>query len=441
MSAPTSASSDDSRHRFVESLNVDAVRSIANTAYHKCFPASSGLLCSVVEPCTHGGYNVVYEVRFSDGTKWAIRIPFPDQQSNVRRNIMGHLFVASRTSVPIPKIRDFSLSSNNALGQPYTIMDFVQGRNLVDVWYDQSWWTGDRSKARTLASLAQHMVHLASIEFSEIGALECDGETGDYYIAPFSSRLELCPLASGPDSPLGPFGTQRDYLRALLDSAQGQLRTPEFAFLGLFAATLLEPRYDAVPFTLCHPDLDCWNVFVDESTGDVTALIDWDGLAAVPQQLGALTYPAWLTRDWNPSGYNKESVVYEHADDLHNYRTIYVDAVRKYGGDTCADITRNSHIPAAIQLALRSLHSMSDIVYQLGKLYFGSAKLVLDMCVAAHQAGWQKRDPGEIIQMPEFITWTELFPDDDQDDEAALTDEDSNLPAAGEQSEPRDSAP
>lgn len=385
---------------FAQSLDADCIRAVASAAYRSLSP-SLDASCTV-EPCMGGSYNVVYEVRFLDGTAWVVRIPCPGSRTSFRTNVIGHLFVASHTSILIPKLHAYSLDDDNALGHPYMIMDFVLGIPLLDVWHDPSWWTGARSKSRTLASIARQILQLSSLEFEQIGVIERNDATGEYHVAPFPSRLDLCPRAMGPDGPLGPFKTQREYFEALRASEMVGLRSPELDFLGMFMGIYLDPKYDAGPFTLGHADLTCHNIFIDDVSGEVTAIIDWDNLAVLPPQLGAFAYPSWLVADWDPVSYEiyRGANQHDRVEDLHEYRSVYVDAVRAHSGDVAADITRNSHITAALNAALRQLHGMGDIVYQLGKLYCGSAKLIFDVCCAARSSIWYLRDPKEIIQMP-----------------------------------------
>ncbi|KZV82776.1 hypothetical protein EXIGLDRAFT_729287, partial [Exidia glandulosa HHB12029] len=252
---------------------------------------------SVVGRCSFGWYHVVYGVRFFCGSWCLLLLRFAAWLRVLRCGFFASFFIASRTSLPVPKLHAYSLDCDNALGHPYMIMDFARGTRLVDVWYDKKWWTGARSKTNTLRSLARHMVELSSIEFDRIG----------------------------PDYPLGPSTTQHEYLRALAASLQLGMPNPYSLMVELFIGTLPDPRYDSAPFTLGHPDLVSQNVFMDDDTGEVSALIDWDGVAVVPRQLGALRYPSWLTVDWDPVAYEeyKDADEYDHADELHVYRAAY----------------------------------------------------------------------------------------------------------------------
>lgn len=405
MSTPLSSNSSNAssdRDGFIRDLNLDAARAIALDAYCASMQSrSSDVTCLVVEPPSEGSYNVVYELRFSDGTSWALRIPFEYDADTLRRDLIGHQFIASHTSLPVPKIHAHSLDADNALGHPYRIMDFARGTRLVDVWYDRTWWNSSRTKERTLSSLARHMVQLASIEFSQIGLLDIDESTGMHRIVAYPSRLALNTAATGPDYPLGPFETQFDYLTALLNSAMIGTANTDYVMYPIFVGEMPNRAYNSAPFTLCHPDLDSQNVFIDDETGEISALIDWDNVASMPRELGALTYPAWLTVDWDPVMYEsyKRHDRYDSADDLTLYREMYLGAVRAVGGDACAEVTRNSHITSAVRIGLVIPHSTRGIMLQLGKLVCGSAELVLDFVNGVRGQRWLRRDPGKTLCM------------------------------------------
>ena len=72
------------------------------------------------------------------------------------------------------------------------------------------------------------------------------------------------------------------------------------------------------------------NVLVNEE-GNVTALVDWEGVVTVPRQLG-LSFPMWLTRDWNPfdddygRGYGR---IDNSPEELMHYRKRYAHFVEE----------------------------------------------------------------------------------------------------------------
>lgn len=91
-------------------------------------------------------------------------------------------------------------------------------------------------------------------------------------------------------------------------------------------------------FVLTHPDLDVQNVLVAED-GSLRGLIDWDGVASVPREIGCAQYPLWLMRDWVPYYYvydirekrTEEDAGYEESSpaELASYRALYAHFMEK----------------------------------------------------------------------------------------------------------------
>ncbi|KAF2638176.1 hypothetical protein P280DRAFT_529016 [Massarina eburnea CBS 473.64] len=51
-------------------------------------------------------------------------------------------------------------------------------------------------------------------------------------------------------------------------------------------------------FTIKHADLDLQNCIVNEETGELSAIIDWDGARAVPRPIGCTAQPLFLAKDY-----------------------------------------------------------------------------------------------------------------------------------------------
>jgi Ser/Thr protein kinase RdoA (MazF antagonist) len=62
---------------------------------------------------------------------------------------------------------------------------------------------------------------------------------------------------------------------------------------------LLHQAIDAIPpfldtasaFSLGHPDFNYQNIFINDE-GEITGIIDWDGIRALPRALGFARYPS-----------------------------------------------------------------------------------------------------------------------------------------------------
>ena len=91
-------------------------------------------------------------------------------------------------------------------------------------------------------------------------------------------------------------------------------------------------------FVLTHPDLDLQNVLMADD-GTLRGLIDWDGVASVPREVGCAQYPLWLMRDWVPYYYvydeqerkTEEDADYEESSpaELASYRAMYARFMEK----------------------------------------------------------------------------------------------------------------
>ena len=97
-------------------------------------------------------------------------------------------------------------------------------------------------------------------------------------------------------------------------------------------------NYSGRRFVLTHPDLDVQNILVAED-GTLRGLIDWDGVASVPREIGCAQYPLWLMRDWVPFFYlydireraTEEDAGYEESSpaELASYRAFYAHFMQK----------------------------------------------------------------------------------------------------------------
>ncbi|KAK3368969.1 hypothetical protein B0T24DRAFT_721999 [Lasiosphaeria ovina] len=102
-------------------------------------------------------------------------------------------------------------------------------------------------------------------------------------------------------------------------------------------------RYKPDPGFL-HGQKRLLKLFIDSSRtflstsehGNPAGIIDWDGVGAWPKSLGNLSYPGWLTRDWDPGMYGRDSngqpynleIPEDTPQTLVRYRRIYQAAIR-----------------------------------------------------------------------------------------------------------------
>jgi hypothetical protein len=188
---------------LIKPLHLDE---LALTTRRKLF---SGLLpetsCIASTPPRVGSFNIVYELSFSDGIKWAIRLTAegdvfrPSRSRSFYLDIVTQRFISSNTSMPIPRIHYWSLDSNNILSRPFVIMDFMSGTNLSRLWNDNNWIT-DLKRERIFEQVAVWMTEFAALEFDQIGRLDWDGTSGMHRVVPFPDISALIQGIQGLDT-------------------------------------------------------------------------------------------------------------------------------------------------------------------------------------------------------------------------------------------------
>ena len=265
---------DDQFASIIAVIDPMLLQELALTTRRKLFKNLAQETCCVVStPPRTGAFNIVYEISFSDGIKWAIRIPAegdvcsPSRSRSLYLDIVTQRFISSKTTIPIPQIHHWSLDSNNILSRPFVIMDFISGTNLSELWNDKDWIT-DLKREKIFEQIAGWMTELAAFEFDQIGRLDWDETSGTHRVVPFpeGSAKEI-QSAVKPDHaavPDGPFNTASSYLSSLLSTSRRSSDSPMLALLQLFISALPDSTLDGPPFGLFHPDFDSQNVLVDD---------------------------------------------------------------------------------------------------------------------------------------------------------------------------------
>jgi len=373
--------------------------------------------CAVSTPPRMGSFNIVYEVTFSDGIKWAIRMPAtgnvfsPSRLRSFCLDIVTQRFISSKTSMPVPRIHYWSLDSHNVLSYPFVIMDFMPGTNLSKLWNDKN-WISDLKRERIFEQIARWMTELAALEFDQIGRLDWDATSDMYRVVPFPDESAFMRDVQGykePDTPIpfGPFNTAHSFLFSLLSIRRHTSDSPMLAVLHLFLSALTDNTLGGPPFVLSHPDFDFQNVLVDDD-GTITGIIDWDNVDIRPRQGAAAAYPMWLTVDWDPLFYgwskdasSENNAVYDSPAELANYRRAYLDAITRASSGKLTHITCNSHIWTTLYIALSNGMATSGIVDHLSKFVFGSGLLGYEVEEGIRRGAWYAlgQIPGTIAEI------------------------------------------
>ena len=125
---------------------------------------------------------------------------------------------------------------------------------------------------------------------------------------------------------------------------------------------------EAETFVLCHPDFDSQNILIDEK-GNLTGLIDWDGVQTYPRFLGYCRYPSFLTPDWDPIMYGYPGCPrYLSPEELVRYRQIYSDKmIQMLHREGDAIFAEKSHIFEAVWIASCDPRNRTEIIKKIIK--------------------------------------------------------------------------
>ncbi|KAL8851982.1 MAG: hypothetical protein Q9221_003087 [Calogaya cf. arnoldii] len=281
--------------------------------------------CKVVTPALRGSYNILFPIRFRDGTQWLLKLPANgadgwDEQSAraLTSEVTTMKLIYNNSSVPVSRIYGYDPSPDNPIRCPYILMERIDGTPLHHVWFQKDGPPGSLNpfRERALCDIAKAMVQLNAFTFPKAGSLHYNTRFKTMDIGPYRKVdffAEYDGLGSDWEETTtyieqGPFVDPKQYFLASLDTEdttnlhytlQGQRKLLRLFIEWFFEAT---PDDDA-SFVLAHPDFNLQNILVGED-GSLRGFVDWDGVAAVPRCLGSEAYPLWLIPDWDPHWYN-----------------------------------------------------------------------------------------------------------------------------------------
>ena len=293
------------------------------------------LTCTIDERPAFGGYNIVYKITFSDGTKWAVRIPGhgvfldEDEIEKMDYEYQAMRYIRKNTTMKIPEVFIWD-GDCELIGVAFALMSWAEGRSVFSCWFDEN-WTTEEKRLTILTSVANNMAQLQNLRTNRIGAPRFTNDGQLSHVGPemwFSGNNKY---QWGNCQQRGPWNTVADYYEDHLeedDYWDGQVLKHVFDSM---LPDLAEPS------TCCLSlhDFDSQNILVDDE-GNVTAVIDWDRVLSLPASAGAARFPAWITRDWAPGmrGWSDDATGGETCTEdspkvLRRYRKHYAAAFNK----------------------------------------------------------------------------------------------------------------
>lgn len=220
--------------------------------------------------------------------------------------------------------------------------------------------------------------------------------TGKTHVGAFSCLRQFLPDHDDAEAEFGPFDTTNAFFRSLIGKARQMNNRPELAALQLFIGALPDYRFDGSPFHFAVPDFDSQNILVDDG-GEVAGIIDWDNICIYPRELGALTYPAWITVDPMMYDMYQDQPNCDSESDLHGYRTMYTNAIDRASQGRLGVVTRNSHVVQALFDAAGTLSPTT--MTHLAKYVWGSNGLTFEVIEAIGHCAWYSQKPTDIARV------------------------------------------
>ncbi|KAG4252944.1 hypothetical protein FPRO04_07008 [Fusarium proliferatum] len=264
------------------SANFEYLETCAIESRRKHQPSLSlDVSCSVdLKHFASGFNNVVLEIAFSDSVFWVARIPYQTLNDSDKTSLLSEIatmrIIQQHTTIPIPRVFSFEMSTDQPFGYPYMFMEH-RGHSLPNglattVPYEH--------RPKVAKQLANVFTELQNLTFSRIGRLWC-GDGADQPVQVIAMDWHASP---------GPLETSFEYFYN-----QKQTENRESIDLHpddpdwLTACWVLKSGLthmiieDSVrgPFPLCHLDLHYGNMLFDKEY-NLTGIIDWSSAQAAP---------------------------------------------------------------------------------------------------------------------------------------------------------------
>ncbi|KAL9576096.1 MAG: hypothetical protein Q9212_007389 [Teloschistes hypoglaucus] len=304
-----------------EKLNRDArcIRFDFDALRKRVVQLCSGVASIASYEKKEGGNNRIFVFTCDNGKRVVARLPTQvagPPRLTTNSEVATIKYLQSNTTVPIPKILDWSDDSSNAIGSEYIIMEHVAGVQLHQKWPVMS----AKQKFVFIQAISKNVQQIAAIDFPAYGSLYfADVPIDSASKVPFTPGFCIGPhcgtmywdcnvgearyyISVKPNR--GPWSGLAAYCDGLIDTGLSRLppvdtplpETPRFH--GSIAAhtRLLtsgrdvihklsnDPRIvgTAAP-TLYHADLHKRNIFVsDNDPTIITGLIDWQSSSVEP---------------------------------------------------------------------------------------------------------------------------------------------------------------
>lgn len=288
--------------------------SLSQRVIELCPGAASVLSCDKKE----GGFNRVFIFTTDNGQRIVARLPFAlagPARLITQSEVATIHYIQANTSIPVPKILDWSDDASTPIGSEYIIMEHVEGVQLAQRWAQMA---GDQ-QIRCIGAIFQKVKEIANVNFPAYGSLyHTDSPikpackiplNQDFCIGPHCGVMYWNCIPGEPryyhnaKPNQGPWPDLQAYCDGLIDAGIARVppdserpQGPRYQGLPSEHLCLLESGraviknmaedariLEAAAPTLFHPDLHKRNIFVSENDPTViTGIIDWQSASIEP---------------------------------------------------------------------------------------------------------------------------------------------------------------
>lgn len=367
------------RNSFIMSSSGTDASSTSTTCYEQepfsTFKASVEILCTTslwpsiplkqitIERMRGGAYNRIIGITIPANTfeappedrptaeAYVLRIP-RGKRTRIEQEIAILCLIRENTTIPVPELIRFDLTSNNPIDSKYSLQQKIPGVPLFDVYLKIS----QSERLSIVRQLAQILLDIHGLHSLTPGLPEAvkfenrklvpEIKIVDFRIKTFidfSGEILWGGMEDDAAKPKTMFRLFIDQFDAWQRFGQNCDRgEEEDQLMERFRKVTLEMKtlclLPEMPYVLFHPDFAPQNIMVckldedsecdskpltklhsepqdNHQTGwKITGILDWDGAAFVPYSV-ACTPPSWLWCDWNDDE-EDEGILCKIPDDL-----------------------------------------------------------------------------------------------------------------------------
>lgn len=267
--------------------------------------------------------NCVYELKSpsDENEQYILRVPVcPDNNPEGDEKCQSIIDDASllnylATDLPVPCVRAYDATRNNALKSPFTVQTRLPGQSLDNIWTDMD----HEDKLVIVDQYVELLAKLESIQFTTAGSFKAPSELPDkmnnFFISapPSISIFDKGPeeIVRDPKTVQDRSGTDVQALllshlntwiaKDLKDEDRFDLTVPKYQqLLAVMEDMAREGSFQdkSHPIVLNHWDLEPRNIMIEKRDDEwpICGLIDWDDALAMPRPL-ARRAPDWI---WDP---------------------------------------------------------------------------------------------------------------------------------------------